>query len=41
MRACVELAKDWRTDKYLRKLEVSGALYDIMFGIGCLIICSD
>ena len=21
MRACVELAKDWRTDKYLRKLE--------------------
>jgi ATP-dependent HslUV protease subunit HslV len=22
MRACVELAKDWRTDKYLRKLEV-------------------
>jgi hypothetical protein len=23
MRACVELAKAWRTDKYLRKLEVS------------------
>ena len=22
MRACVELAKAWRTDKYLRKLEV-------------------
>ena len=22
MRACVELAKDWRTDKYLRRLEV-------------------
>lgn len=21
MRACVELAKDWRMDKYLRKLE--------------------
>ncbi|MFN6951741.1 MAG: ATP-dependent protease subunit HslV, partial [Albidovulum sp.] len=21
MRACVELAKDWRTDKYLQKLE--------------------
>ena len=21
MRACVELAKDWRTDKYLRRLE--------------------
>jgi ATP-dependent HslUV protease subunit HslV len=23
MRACVELAKDWRTDKYLRKLEAT------------------
>jgi ATP-dependent HslUV protease subunit HslV len=22
MRACVELAKDWRSDKYLRRLEV-------------------
>ena len=22
MRACVELAKAWRTDKYLRRLEV-------------------
>ena len=21
MRACVELAKDWRTDRYLRRLE--------------------
>lgn len=26
MRACVELAKAWRTDKYLRKLEVSQSL---------------
>ena len=25
-RACVELAKAWRTDKYLRRLEVSWAL---------------
>lgn len=24
-RACVELAKNWRTDKYLRHLEVSAA----------------
>ena len=23
MRACVELAKAWRTDKYLRRLEVN------------------
>lgn len=23
--ACVSLAKDWRTDKYLRRLEASGA----------------
>lgn len=23
MNACVALAKDWRTDKYLRRLEVS------------------
>lgn len=26
MRACVELAKAWRTDKYLRKLEVSNVV---------------
>ncbi|HPQ50044.1 MAG TPA: ATP-dependent protease subunit HslV [Alphaproteobacteria bacterium] len=28
MRACVELAKDWRTDKYLRKLEAMMAVCD-------------
>ena len=28
MRACVELAKDWRTDKYLRKLEAMMAVAD-------------
>lgn len=27
-RACVELAKDWRTDKYLRKLEALMAVAD-------------
>lgn len=27
-RACVELAKDWRTDKYLRKLEALMAVCD-------------
>ena len=27
-RACVELAKDWRTDKYLRKLEAMMAVAD-------------
>ena len=27
-RACVELAKDWRTDKYLRKLEAMIAAVD-------------
>lgn len=27
-RACVELAKDWRTDKYLRKLEAVMAVCD-------------
>ncbi len=27
-RACVELAKDWRTDKYLRKLEAMMAVVD-------------
>jgi ATP-dependent HslUV protease subunit HslV len=30
-RACVELAKDWRTDKYLRKLEAMIAVVDQMF----------
>jgi len=28
MRACVELAKDWRTDKYLRKLNAMMAVAD-------------
>ncbi len=28
VRACVELAKDWRTDKYLRKLEAMMAVCD-------------
>ncbi|MBT5540329.1 MAG: ATP-dependent protease subunit HslV, partial [Alphaproteobacteria bacterium] len=27
-RACVELAKDWRTDRYLRKLEAMMAVAD-------------
>lgn len=38
-RACVELAKDWRTDRYLRKLEAMMAVCDaqtslIMSGTG-------
>ncbi|MDR1236401.1 MAG: ATP-dependent protease subunit HslV, partial [Holosporaceae bacterium] len=38
-RACVELAKDWRSDKYLRKLEAMMAVADknislILSGIG-------
>lgn len=28
MRACVEMAKDWRTDRYLRKLEAMMAVAD-------------
>ncbi len=28
MRACVEMAKDWRTDKYLRRLEAMLAVAD-------------
>ncbi len=28
MRACVELAKDWRTDRYLRRLEAMMAVTD-------------
>lgn len=28
MRACVELAKDWRTDRYLRRLEAMMAVVD-------------
>ncbi len=39
MRACVEMAKDWRTDRYLRKLEAMMAVADpntslILTGIG-------
>lgn len=38
-RACVELAKDWRTDKYLRKLEAMLAVVDkevslVVTGVG-------
>jgi len=29
MRACVELAKDWRTDRYLRRLEAMMAVADL------------
>ena len=29
MRACVELAKDWRTDRYLRRLEAMMAVSDL------------
>lgn len=29
MRACVELAKDWRTDRYLRHLEAMMAVADV------------
>ena len=29
MRACVELAKDWRTDRYLRRLEAMMAVADM------------
>ncbi len=28
MRACIEMAKDWRTDRYLRKLEAMMAVAD-------------
>jgi ATP-dependent HslUV protease, peptidase subunit HslV len=39
LRACVELAKDWRTDKYLRRLEAMMAVGDaetslILTGMG-------
>jgi ATP-dependent HslUV protease, peptidase subunit HslV len=29
MRACVEMAKDWRTDRYLRRLEAMMAVADL------------
>lgn len=39
MRACVELAKDWRTDRYLRRLEAMMAVADanislVLTGVG-------
>jgi ATP-dependent HslUV protease, peptidase subunit HslV len=33
MRACVELAKDWRTDRYLRKLEAMMLVADKSVGL--------
>lgn len=33
MRACVELAKDWRTDRYLRKLEAMLLVADREIGL--------
>ena len=45
-RACVELAKDWRTDRYLRRLEAMMAVADkevslILTGIGDVLEPSD
>ena len=45
-RSAVELAKDWRTDKYLRRLEALMAVADkeksfIISGTGCLLYTSD
>ena len=33
MRACVELAKDWRTDRYLRRLEAMMLVADAEAGL--------
>jgi len=33
MRACVELAKDWRTDRYLRRLEAMMLVADKQIGL--------
>ena len=33
MRACVELAKDWRTDRYLRRLEAMMLVADRQVGL--------
>ncbi len=33
MRACVELAKDWRTDRYLRRLEAMMLVADAKVGL--------
>lgn len=46
MRACVELAKDWRTDRYLRRLEAMMAVADkdvslILTGTGDVLEPSD
>lgn len=46
MRACVELAKDWRTDRYLRRLEAMMAVADrevslILSGTGDVLEPSD
>lgn len=46
MRACVELAKDWRTDRYLRKLEAMMLVADqnvslIITGLGDVLSMDD
>jgi ATP-dependent HslUV protease subunit HslV len=46
MRACVELAKDWRTDRYLRRLEAMMAVADaeislVLTGTGDVLEPSD
>ena len=45
-RACVEMAKDWRTDRYLRKLEAMMAVVDrvvslILTGTGAVLEPTD
>jgi len=37
-RACVELAKDWRTDRYLRRLEAMMAVADKQVSLGATVI---
>ena len=46
MRACVELARDWRTDRYLRRLEAVMAVADrdvslLVSGVGDVVEPSD
>ncbi len=46
MRACVELARDWRTDRYLRRLEAVMAVADVdvsllVSGVGDVVEPSD
>jgi len=36
MRACVELAKDWRMDRYLRRLEAMMLVADSNVGLVCV-----